>query len=130
VDRRRIRAFRIFADLPPGEIEELVTALHEAQFRAGTNVMTVEDYGTAAYFIEDGRADVLSDDGATTATLGRGDVFGEIGLLLTGRRTATVVARTPLRLLSLSGSDFDRIRARVPELERVLRSLGRDRVER
>jgi CRP-like cAMP-binding protein len=62
--------------------------------------------------------------------LGPGDTFGEIGLVLTGQRTATVVARTPMRLLSLSGQDFDRIRARVPELEHSLRRLGRERAGR
>jgi hypothetical protein len=35
-----------------------------------------------------------------------------------------VVARTPLRLISLSGQDFERIRADVPELERALRRVG------
>jgi CRP-like cAMP-binding protein len=49
---------------------------------------------------------------------------------LTGQRTATVVARTPMRLLSLSGQDFERIRARVPELERALRQLGLERAAR
>jgi CRP-like cAMP-binding protein len=49
---------------------------------------------------------------------------------LTGERTATVVARTPLRLLSLSDQDFQRIRPRVPELERSLRSLGVERAGR
>jgi CRP-like cAMP-binding protein len=66
----------------------------------------------------------VNELGETTETLGAGDTFGEIGLLLTGQRTATVVARTPLQLLSLSGRDFERIRPRVPELERALRRLG------
>jgi hypothetical protein len=32
-----------------------------------------------------------------------------------------------MRLLSLSGQDFDRIRTRVPELARSLRDLGLER---
>ena len=42
------------------------------------------------------------------ATLGPGDWFGEIGLLTGGRRTADVVAATPLRLLRLGGDVFRR----------------------
>ena len=68
----------------------------------------VDDYGTAIYLIEAGRADVLNDGGDAITALGPGDTFGEIGLLLTRQRTATVVARTPMRLLSLSGQDFER----------------------
>ena len=67
---------------------------------------------------------------ATCANLGPGDTNGEIGLLLTCERTATVVARTPMRLLALSGYDFEQIRARVPELERSLRRLGIERASR
>ena len=102
--------------------------MSEVEVEAGATVIMIDDYGTAIYFIEQGTADVLTDGGETA--LGAGDTFGEIGLLLTGERTATVVARTPLRLLSLSGQDFDRIRARVPEVERALRRLGIERTAR
>ncbi len=68
--------------------------------------------------------------GEASQALGPGDTFGEIALLLTGQRTASVVARTPMRLLSLSGQDFEGIRARVPELESSLRQLGVERAAR
>ena len=100
--------------------------MSELEVEAGATVITLDDYGTAIYFVEQGEADVLQDAGANKE-VGLGDVFGEIGLLLTGQRTATVVARTPMRLLTLSGQDFDRIRARVPEVERSLGRLGLER---
>jgi CRP-like cAMP-binding protein len=63
--------------------------------------------------------------------LGPGDAFGEIALLLTaGQRSATVVARTPMKLLALSGPDFERIQGRIPEFERSLRTLGLERSSR
>jgi CRP/FNR family transcriptional regulator, cyclic AMP receptor protein len=127
VDTSRIAAFLDFADLPANELNELAGAMNEVEIEAGANVVTLDDYGTAVYFIEQGKADVLGDGGEATEALGPGDTFGEIGLLLTGQRTATVVARTPMRLLSLSGPDFERIRPRVPDVERSLRRLGLDR---
>jgi CRP-like cAMP-binding protein len=127
VDSSRIAAFPDFADLPPDELDELAASMSEVEVEAGANVLTLDEYGTAIYFIEQGEADVLDDAGEGIKSAGPGDVFGEIGLLLTGQRTATVVARTPMRLLSLSGQDFDRIRARVPEVERSLRRLGLER---
>jgi CRP-like cAMP-binding protein len=127
VDSSRIAAFPDFADLPPDELDELAASMSEVEVEAGANVLTLDEYGTAIYFIEQGEADVLDDAGEGNKAAGPGDVFGEIGLLLTGQRTATVVARTPMRLLSLSGQDFDRIRARVPEVERSLRRLGLER---
>jgi CRP-like cAMP-binding protein len=130
VDTSRIAAFPAFADLPPAELDELAAAISAVEVEADAKVVTLDNYGTAIYFIEQGEADVLTDGGESTQTLGPGDTLGEIALLVTGQRTATVVARTPMRLLSLSGQDFERIRARVPELEHSLRSLGLERAGR
>jgi CRP/FNR family transcriptional regulator, cyclic AMP receptor protein len=130
VDPSRIATVPAFADLPAAELDELADAMSEVEVEAGAKVITVDDYGTAVYFVEQGNADVLNDDGEATEALGPGDAFGEIGLLLTGQRTATVVARTPMQLLSLSGQQFDRIRSRVPEAERSLRRLGVERARR
>lgn len=127
VETSRIASFPLLADLPGAELDELAAAMSEVAVEAGTEVITLDDYGTAIYFIEQGEADVLPDGHETTETLGPGDTFGEIALLLTGERSATVVARTPMQLLSLSGQDFQRIRAGVPELERSLRRLGVER---
>jgi CRP/FNR family transcriptional regulator, cyclic AMP receptor protein len=127
VDSSRIAAFPDFADLPADELDVLAASMSEVEVEAGANVITLDDYGTAIYFIEQGDADVLQGGGEANEAIGPGDVFGEIGLLLTGQRTATVVALTPMRLLSLSGQDFDRIRASVPEVERSLRRLGLER---
>ena len=130
METSRFAAFPVLADLPEAELDELATAMSEVEVEAGAKVVTVDDYGTAIYFIEQGEADVLPDGDEATETLGPGDIFGEIALLLTGERSATVVARTPMQLLSLSGQDFQRIRADVPELEQSLRRLGAERAGR
>lgn len=130
MDTSRIAAFPVFADLPAAELDELAAAMSAVEIEAGATVVALDDYGTAIYFIEQGEADVLTDRGEEGRALGPGDAFGEIALLLTGQRTATVVASTPMRLLSLSGQDFERIQERVPELERSLRRLGLERAGR
>jgi CRP-like cAMP-binding protein len=130
VDTSRIAAIPVLADLPGEELDELAAAMHEVNFEAGAKVVTLDDWGTAIYFIEQGEAEVMFNGGETTHVLGPGDAFGEISLVLTGQRTADVVARTPMRLLSLAGQDFERIRARVPELERSLRRLSLERAAR
>jgi CRP-like cAMP-binding protein len=130
LDATRIAAFSVLADLPAAELDELAATMSELEVEAGAKVVTLDDYGTAIYFIEQGEADVDTEGAEATETLGPGDTLGEIALLLTGERTATVVARTQMRLLSLSGQDFERIRPRVPELERSLRRLGLERAGR
>jgi CRP-like cAMP-binding protein len=124
MDAKRIAAFSVFANLPPEELNEFAGAMKEVEAEPGATVIRADDLGTAIYLIEEGSADVLNDAGDVTTALGSGDTFGEIGLLLTGERTSSVVARTPLRLLSLSGQDFDGIRPHVPEVERALLRLA------
>lgn len=130
VDKSRVAAIRVLADLPAEELDELAAAVSETTVEGGAEVVTLDDWGTGIYFIEDGEAEVLSEGDEATQALVPGDAFGEISLVLTGQRTATVVARTPLRLLTLDGQDFQRIRERVPELERSLRRLGLERAAR
>jgi CRP-like cAMP-binding protein len=130
VDTSRIASFPAFADLPATELDELAAALRELEVEAGATVTTLDGYGSSIYFIEQGEAAVLTDRGESAPRLGPGDTFGEIAPLLTGQRTATVAARTPMRLLLLSDQDFQRIRARVPEFERLLRRLGLERASR
>jgi CRP-like cAMP-binding protein len=127
VETSRLATFPAFAGLPAAELAELASAVREVAVAAGAEVVTLDDYGEAVYFVEEGEAEVTSNASEPARTLGPGDTFGEIGLLLTGQRTATVVARTPMRLLSLSGQDFEAIRERVPELENALRRLGLER---
>jgi CRP-like cAMP-binding protein len=126
MDAKRIAAFPAFASLPPDELNEFAGAIRESEVEAGATVVRADEYATAIYFIEAGTADVLDDTGDVINALGPGDTFGEIALLLTGQRTATVIAHTPLRLLSLSGQDFDGIRPQIPEVERALRRLALD----
>jgi signal-transduction protein with cAMP-binding, CBS, and nucleotidyltransferase domain len=124
VDANRIAAFPDFASLPTEELNELAGAMNATEVEAAAAVIRIDEYGAAIYLIEAGNAEVLDERGDVIKALGPGDTFGEIGLLLTTQRTATVVARTPMRLLTLSSQDFDRIRPRVPEVERFLRRLG------
>jgi hypothetical protein len=52
VDTSRIEAFSVFADLPTAELDEVAAAMREVDFEANARVVTVDDYGTAIYFIE------------------------------------------------------------------------------
>jgi cAMP-dependent protein kinase regulator len=66
------------------------------------------DFSTELIGIEEGSADVVRD-GEVIASLGQGDVFGEMGLLEKERRSATVVATSPMRIVKLSRWDLRRM---------------------
>ena len=51
MDTTRIAAFSVFADLPAPELNELAGAMSEVEVEASAKVITLDDYGTAIFFI-------------------------------------------------------------------------------
>jgi len=90
----------MFRPLPMPAIDELALHVDHVQVAAGEAVFHQGDQGGPFYVIEDGEAEVIGD-GRLIRTLGSGEGFGEIALLRDTSRTATVRARTSLRLHSL-----------------------------
>lgn len=95
----------MFDPLPLPVIEQLARGLEPVEVAAGVTVFAQGDAGENYYLIVSGEADVVGD-GAVVATLRSGDGFGEIALLRDAPRTATVVARSALRLESLTAERF------------------------
>ena len=87
--------------LPLPAIEQLARGLEPVHVPAGQAVFRQGDPADRFYVIETGAADVVGD-GRLITTLGPGDGFGEIGLLRTVPRTATVRATSDLELQALT----------------------------
>ena len=87
------------------------------------------DFGHAFFAVEEGSADVLCGDERVSGLVA-GDVFGEIALLSSGRRTASVVAVTPMRLITLFKRDLWKIEESFPALAEDLRATVKERLDR
>ena len=127
IDEARLTGIALFAGLAPGDRAAVAAAVGELSVEAGSALTTEGDFGHGFFAIEQGTADVLRD-GELVATLGPGDVFGEIALLASGRRTASVVATSPMRLLTLFKRDLWALEAQSPELAEALRATTRQRL--
>jgi CRP-like cAMP-binding protein len=74
----------------------------------GETIIERGEIGDAFYVIASGRVEVLKD-GRVIGSRGPGEYFGEIALLMDVPRTATVVAKTPVRVFRLDREGFDRV---------------------
>ncbi|WP_369254143.1 MFS transporter [Geodermatophilus amargosae] len=100
-----LQAVPMLHALPLPAVEQLARHLEPVTVPAGTAVFEQGDVGSSYYVIESGEADVIGD-GHAVAALGRGEGFGEIALLRSVRRTATVRATSELRLQTLGSDHF------------------------
>ena len=124
-----IQQVPLFAGLQGAEIDSLSSILHEVEFPPGTLLFREGDPGDCFYLIIDGEIEVVkalgTPDERIIAIRRAGEFFGEMSLFeADGRRTASVIARSPLCLLEATRADFDVLLQRRPtvayEIVRVL----------
>jgi CRP-like cAMP-binding protein len=115
----------LFEGLSRKELAELARVTEDLEVPAGDVLCNEGDTGREFFVIVEGEADVTSN-GKSVAARGSGDFVGEIALLEDTNRTATVTAKTPLRVLVLRRADFRRLVREDPNVERkVMQALAR-----
>jgi CRP/FNR family cyclic AMP-dependent transcriptional regulator len=123
LDASRLKSLPLFQDVPDDELAQIATFAQEVLVDEGRELVREGDFSYEFMAIEEGEAEV-SRHGEHVADLGPGDFFGEIGLLEKTLRTATVQAKTPMRLVTLTGWDLKRMERHIPEaIERVRATL-------
>jgi len=116
----------LFAGLSQPDRERIAAGADDIRVDAGTTICRDGEFAYHFYALVEGGADVM--DGADTlARLGPGDFFGEIGLLVTGRRTASVVAREATHFVAIFDQPFRRLEAEVPEFSKQVRTAMGER---
>lgn len=109
-------------------IRDIILNLQPVIYTPGDEVITYGEIGYEMYFISRGEVDVLNEDGSITyATLTSGQFFGEIALLLSMPRTATVRARVYCDLYVLDKDTFENILQRYPSFAKRIEQLADDR---
>jgi hypothetical protein len=100
-----LRSLPLFAELPGPTIEELAASLMPVELPAGTVLIRQGDPGDAYYAIAAGELDVRQD-GHFLRRCGRGEGVGEIALLHSIPRTATVIAHSAATVYQLNREPF------------------------
>ena len=118
VDAVELRAVALFGSLDDQELESLASCAELVEIPSeGVDLTRQGDFGHAVFAVVGGTADVTVD-GSPVRQLGRGDVFGEIAVLSSGRRTATVTSTSPMRLVSRVQAGPLALRRRQPRVRR------------
>jgi cAMP-dependent protein kinase regulator len=95
------------------EIDDIANLVVDRYFDMGEALCDQGDAETDAFALIEGEAAVMVD-GEQVGTARPGDVIGELSMLGTGRRTATVSAITPVRVLVIDPREIDSVLAADP----------------
>ena len=121
----QIAGFALFADLATPQLQRIAHLFEEEVYPEGARVLRQGLSGSAFHIILDGEASVVID-GEQRATLGRGDFFGEVSILLGEPPVADIVASRPLRCLVLAGPQVQSVLLdNPPVMYRMLQAQAR-----
>jgi CRP-like cAMP-binding protein len=126
LDPKDLKAVPLFASLSDGELKLLAQQADDVDVREGKQLITEGRFAYEFFAIEEGTADVTID-GDVVRTLGPGDFFGEMALLVTDRRTASVVATSPMRLVVLTAGQFHALERQAPSIATQIRAAIEER---
>ena len=110
-------------------LHAVIMALCSTTAAAGEEIIKSGAIAREMYLICHGEVEILDANGQRVATLGAGDFFGEIGLLASTTRTATVKATTHCDLFILEQEDFFRIMRDHPHLAESMIRTAKERYE-
>jgi cAMP-dependent protein kinase regulator len=122
MDPARLKKIPVFADLSEEERDHVAALAAEVSVPASKELVREGDYSYDVLAIEEGTARV-DRHGEHIADLGPGDVFGEMGVLKREQRNATVVATSPMLLVTLTSWDVRRLQKTAPNAVDHLREV-------
>jgi CRP-like cAMP-binding protein len=101
-----LSGFSLFADLQTPQLQQVAHTFEERWFPPGERILRQGLTGSGFFVILDGEASIVVD-GEQRTTLGRGDFFGEVSILLGESPVADVIALGQMRCLFLSGPSVE-----------------------
>lgn len=113
----------LFAALSKEEFGAIVDHLEPIGFQDGERMVAEGEKGDAMYLLSSGAGRVIKEVEGQAVLLGilsEGEFFGEMSLLISGPRSASVFAVGPTEVLRLKSADLFEITKTYPRIEAIL----------
>jgi CRP/FNR family transcriptional regulator, cyclic AMP receptor protein len=126
VDETELKPLPLFQSLGTDELRRAAQVSDEVEVREGTELLKEGRFAYEFMVIQDGQAEVTRA-GQHVADLGPGDFLGEIAALESGKRTASVTAKSSMSLIVMTARDLRVLADSMPELGQKLRAAAAER---
>jgi len=123
---------KVFPDLIGPELDSLEESAERLSIAPGETILAEGDPADRFFVITKGEVAIsrrgAERDEVKLARLGRGQFFGEVGILAETRRTATVSAVDDVELLALSWQEFQETLERSDRADRNFSEIAKERI--
>jgi CRP-like cAMP-binding protein len=120
MDEARLESIPLFAGLSRKERRSVAQRADEVDIDAGRQIVREGEFAYEFFAIEEGTAEVRRGE-QYLAELGPGDFFGEMGLIEKAPRNASVIARSPVTAVVMTGPAFRQIDRELPKVATQIR---------
>ncbi len=120
-----VRQFPLFTELDDAALKRLGRALETRYVNAGEVIIRKESAARSVFFIASGAVEL--ETAGQTWRLGRGEMFGQMAILMKKARRAGVRAIAPSTLLVLDEAQFRRLLDRSEALQGAVRASAEKR---
>jgi CRP/FNR family transcriptional regulator, cyclic AMP receptor protein len=129
MDPAQLEDLTVFSGLSRRQRKTIAQHADEIDIPSGATMVEQDRLANELYIIRTGAADVFDGDELINQ-LGPGDIVGEIGVLETHKRTATVIATSPISAVVMYGPELTALKNSVPALFTELEELIKTRLHR
>jgi CRP/FNR family cyclic AMP-dependent transcriptional regulator len=126
MDPARLKSIPLFAELSDREREQVARWADELEVSEGKHLVDEGRFAHEFFVIEEGTAEVRHGEEKLT-DLGPGDFFGEIALVEHQRRTASVIATSPMRTIVMFRREFSQMESEMPSVAARIRQAIEER---
>lgn len=131
LNKEIIEKVPMFRGAPEEFIRQIVLNLKPVLYTPGDFIFRKGEMGDQMYFISRGKVEIVSEDGNTVyATLADGSFFGEIALLFSSERTASVRAAEYCDLYTLDKFTFDNVLQKFPDIAQQIHTMAAERQQK
>jgi CRP-like cAMP-binding protein len=128
MDAAKLKSVELFSSLSDEERGRIAQWTDEIDVDTGHHLIREDGFGYEFFVILDGTAEVMRGD-VHLADMTAGDFFGEIAMTGLARRTASVRATTPMRLLVMGRPQFQSMSSLLPAVTERINARIAERIE-
>ncbi|PIK57315.1 hyperpolarization-activated (Ih) channel [Apostichopus japonicus] len=122
--RELVASVPFFSEADSTFVARVVSLLKFELYQPGDIIIKEGTFGDRMFFIQQGIVDIITVDGIIATSLSDGSFFGEICLLTSERRVATVQSETYCSLYSLSVENFQMILNEYPAMRKTMEEIA------